>query len=191
MAPNARRSAFATLAFAAAAVLIYMFGVLPTQDSLERETRRKADLTAAQEKIRADLATVDSVKKTLAELEEQYRPFADAMLAPLLGSYAMRAKTILDPLVIGAGLHDAEYTEAPSRTLPLTKPMARQLHARAAIRLSATGSYQAAVSFLMRLEKEYPLVSLQSIDVSAQKDPGRQSVSMVLEWPAKGKVTRP
>ena len=68
--------------------------------------------------------------------------------------------------------------------------MPRQLHTRAVVKVSAQGSYQEAVSFLLRLEREFPLVSLQRFDVSAQPTPERQSVTFVLEWPAKGGLTR-
>ena len=42
----------------------------------------------------------------------------------------------------------------------------------------------------MRLEKEMPLVSLQSLAITAQNDPAVQEVVLILEWPTKGKVTR-
>jgi hypothetical protein len=102
----------------------------------------------------------------------------------------MRAKSLLDPLAIGAGLNDITYSDEPFRALPLPKPMPRQLHTRAAVKLDATGSYQQAVSFLLRLEKEMPFVSLQKLDITAQQNPKTQSISIILEWPAKGGLTR-
>ena len=112
------------------------------------------------------------------------------MLVPLLESYAMRAKSLLDPLALGAGLDDVTYSDEPFRALPLPTPKPRQLHTRVAVKLTATGSYQQAVSFILRLEKEMPLVSLQQLDITARSTPETQSVSMVLEWPAKGGLTR-
>jgi len=190
MAPNAKRSFMATLAFSAVAVAIYMFGVLPSQDALDKEGRRKSALDADQSRIRMDLSNAPNVKKNMDALEASMAPFKAAMLKPLLGSCAMRAKSILDPLVAGAGLKDAEYSEEQTRALPVTTPLARQLYARAAVKISATGSYQAAVSFLLRLENEFPLVSLQWLEFMAGQSPEKQSVTMVLEWPTKGKVTR-
>jgi len=190
MAPNAQRSFFVTLAFSAVAVAIYMFGVQPAADSLARETRRKGELEASQNSINADLRGAETVKKTLDELRGQIAPYEAALLEPLLESYAMRAKSILDPLAMGAGLSDISYSDEPFRALPLTKPMARQLYTRAAVRMTAKGSYQEAVSFLLRLEKDLPLVSLQAMEITAQQKPSEQSINMILEWPAKGKVTR-
>lgn len=190
MAPNAQRSFFVTLAFSAAAVAIYMFGVQPASDTLGKESQRKSELETSQNRINADLRGAESMKKSLEELKAQIAPYENALLDPLLESYAMRAKSILDPLAMGAGLSDLNYTDEPFRALPVTKPMARQLFTRAAVRITAKGSYQEAVSFLLRLEKDLPLVSLQSMSITSTKTPSEQYINMVLEWPAKGKVTR-
>lgn len=102
----------------------------------------------------------------------------------------MRAKSLLEPLLLGAGLTDLEYIEDTFRKLPLPKPMPRQLHTRAAIRITAKGSYQRAISFLLRLEKEFPLVSLRTLDIRAQQSNHKQDITYVLEWPAVGDLTR-
>lgn len=198
MAPNAKRSFIVTIAFGAIAVVLYLFAVEPFGDDLTRERANLASLQDRQEKIVRDLKNSDNVKKRISDTEAQLKPFQDAMLTPLLESYAMRAKSLLDPLALGAGLTEIEYSEEPFRALPLTKPqlkagvpLQKQLFTRAAIRLNAKGSYQEAVSFLLRLEKEFPLVSLQALDITAQQSATKQTVSMILEWPAKGKVTHP
>lgn len=133
-----------------------------------------------------DLKNADTTKKQLEELDAEQEPFQKAFLTPLLESFAMRAKSLLDPLVLGAGLNDAEYADVPFRALPLPKPIPRQLHTRACVRLSATGSYQNFVSFLLRLEKEFPLVSVQALSMTARREPENQNLTLVLEWPAKG-----
>ena len=190
MAPNARRSFIVTVVLAAIATVIYLFCVQPCDTQLAQARRNLADLQDRQSRMNGDLRSADTVKKDLDDLESALKPFRDAMLVPLLESYSMRAKSILDPLAIGAGLEELQYSDEPFRALPLTKPMPRQLHTRAVVKVSAQGSYQEAVSFLLRLEKEFPLVSLQRFDVSAQSTPERQSVTFVLEWPAKGGLTR-
>ena len=191
MAPNARRSFIVTVVLAAIATVIYLFCVQPCDSRLDQARRNLADLQDRQSRMNGDLRSADTVKKDLDDLESALKPFRDAMLVPLLESYSMRAKSLLDPLAIGAGLEDVQYSDEPFRALPLPKPiMPRQLHTRAVVKVSAQGSYQEAVSFLLRLEKEFPLVSLQRFDVSAQSTPERQSVTFVLEWPAKGGLTR-
>ena len=40
------------------------------------------------------------------------------------------------------------------------------------------------------LEKNLPLVSLQSLQIQSQQNPTKQTTSMILEWPTKGALTR-
>lgn len=190
MAPNAKRSLVVTFVLAAIATVLYMFCVQPCADRLSAMKRTLAELEDRQYRTNIDLKRSDTVVKDLAELDAALKPYGDAMLVPLLDSYPMRAKSLLDPLALGAGLDDVTYTDEPFRALPLPKPMPRQLYTRAAVRLTATGSYQQAISFLLRLERDLPLVSLQRLDITASQSPERQAISMVLEWPAKGGLTR-
>ena len=190
MAPNAKRSFFVTVTLAAIATVIYLFCVQPCSDELASARRNLSELQDKQYRTDVDLKRSGTVAKDLNELETELKPFREAMLVPLLESYAMRAKSLLDPLALGAGLEDATYSDEPFRALPLPNPMPHQLHTRVAVKLTATGSYQQAVSFLLRLEKEMPLVSLQKLDITARSTPESQSITMVLEWPAKGGLTR-
>ena len=190
MAPNAKRSFIVTITFAALATIIYLFCVQPSTSELETAKRKLAELQDKQYRTDIDLKRSSTVTKDLDELEAGLKPFREAMLVPLLESYSMRAKSLLDPIALGAGLNDVTYSDEPFRALPLPSPMPRQLHTRAAVKLDATGSYQQAVSFLLRLEKEMPLVSLRQFDITAQQNPRVQSISIVLEWPAKGGLTR-
>ncbi|MBR4616679.1 MAG: hypothetical protein IKO55_13810, partial [Kiritimatiellae bacterium] len=186
MAPNAKRSFIVTAALAAAATVIYLFCVQPCDSQLAKARQHLSELQDQQNRTNMDLKNSDTVKKDLDDLEAALKPYNDAMLEPLLGSYEMRAKSLLDPLALGAGLTDVSYSTEKFRALPLTKPMSRQLYTRAAIRMTAVGSYQKAISFLLRLEKEFPLVSLQSFDITTMAQPGAQTISFVFEWPAKG-----
>lgn len=187
---NAKRSFLVTLTLVVVSVVLYLFAVQPAGITLAHVQTQLADLKNQEARMNSDLKNSGNVKRMLAELHETLKPFDEAMLTPLLESYAMRAKSILDPLVIGAGLLGADYADEPFRALPVPKPLPRQLHTRAAIRLSARGSYQALVSFLMRLEKEMPLVSVQALDITAQMTPTEQAITLVLEWPTKGALTR-
>ncbi|MBQ6137393.1 MAG: hypothetical protein IJI73_08495 [Kiritimatiellae bacterium] len=190
MAPNAQRSFFVSIAIGAIAVVLYMFGVEPAQSALVKDREKLEQLHGEQNRINRDLKGAENVKKNIADLNGKLKPYKEAMLTPLLGSYSMRAKTILDPIAIGAGLTDIDYAKEDFRALPVPKPTPRQLYTRAAVRLTAKGSYQRAISFLMRLEKEMPLVSLQSMEIDAQQHPTKQIVTFVLEWPAEGGLTR-
>ena len=179
MAPNAKRSFVVTVVLSAIATVLYLFCVQPCADELTAAKRRLAELQDRQYRTDVDLKRSSTVAKDLEDLENALKPFRDAMLVPLLESIAL-----------GAGLEDVTYSDEPFRALPLPTPMPRQLHTRAAVKLTATGSYQQAVSFLLRIEREMPLVSLQQFDITAQQNPRSQSISIVLEWPAKGGLTR-
>ena len=190
MAPNAKRAFLTTVVLGVVATAIYFFAVEPAIAALSRERTRLDGLKDSQRRMTLDLNSAGTVQKTLEELETELKPFAAAELTPLLGSYAMRAKSLLDTLISGAGLTDVEFSEETTRKLPLPRPMPRQLHARAAVRITAKGSYQAIASFLLMLEKNLPLVSLQSLQIQSQQQPAKQTVTMILEWPTKGALTR-
>ena len=186
MAPNARRSFVVTAVLGAAAAGIYMFAVQPAEDALARAKRDSEELSNRLQMVNANLRGVPANKERLAKLDDALKPFRAEMLEPHLGSYAMRAKSILEPLAVGAGLVGMDYADMTPRKLPVPRPTPLQLHVRQPVRFTAQGSYMAAISFLMRVEREHPLVALQSMSISAAADPEKQHVEMVFEWPAKG-----
>ena len=186
MAPNAKRSFAVTLTLGGAAGVIYMFAVQPAEESLAKARREHDEQEAKLQSVNANLKAAPANKERLQKLAEGLKPFRDAMLEPLLGSYAMRAKSILEPLAFGAGLSNLDYAEMPTRALPVPRPVPAQLHARRPIRVTAQGRYMGAISFLLRVEKEHPLITLQSFALSTTTDPERQQIEMVFEWPAKG-----
>ena len=186
MAPNARRSFVVTTVLGAAAVGIYMFAVQPAEEMLAKAHREHDEQANRLQMVNANLRGAPANTERLAALDAGLKPFRDEMLEPLLGSYAMRAKAILEPLALGAGLSNMDYADATVRALPVPRPTPLQLHVRRPVRFTAQGSYMGAISFLLRLEKEHPLVTLQSMSISTTANPERQQIEMVFEWPAKG-----
>ena len=186
MAPNARRSFVVTALLGGAAAVIYLFAVQPTEEALAKARREYDEEASKLQMVNTNLRGAAANKERLATLEAALKPFRDEMLEPHLGSYAMRAKSILEPLAVGAGLVGMDYADMTPRKLPVPRPTPLQLHVRQPVRFTAQGSYMAAISFLMRVEREHPLVALQSMSISAAADPERQQIEMVLEWPAKG-----
>ena len=126
-------------------------------------------------------------------LDEDYKamePIRNALLVPLRGSYKMAALAQVEPLMLDAGLTNIKPDDAPFRALPLVNnAVPEQLYGRAAVRFTARGSYQAAISFLLKLERDLPLVSLQALEITAQQDPDNQAIMFILEWPTLGKKT--
>ena len=181
-----KRAMFRALAIGAIAVILYMFCVQPSQSSLDKAKADLAGLEAQQSAMVRDLKGADQVKARLDAIDAERKEFLAGLLKPMLGSYAMRAKSVLDPMATDVGLRITDYAEMPVRLLPLPKPQATQLYARKPIRLTCTGSYATIVSFLMRVEKKLPLVSLEAFSLKTQKDPDNQSATLVFEWPVKG-----
>jgi len=82
-----------------------------------------------------------------------------------------------------------DYSELPTRALPVPTPVPKQLYLRRPIKASCIGSYAAMVSFVMRVEKELPYVAVQSFRMDVQQDPNVQRGDIVFEWLAKGAST--
>lgn len=190
MAPNAKRSMLIAFGFGLLAICIYIAAVEPAIAKREATAQTLSELRTRHDIMQRNLAGADRLKTRMADIEEKLRPYREAMLVPLLESLAMRAKSILDPIALGAGLGETDYEELPQIALPVPKRMPLQLHARQPIKFSARGSYQSAISFLMRLEKDFPLITLEAIEITSQQDPNNQKIMMILEWPVKGKISK-
>ena len=175
----------------AAAAVIYLFAVQPTQMSIDKAKRELNVLTEQRRIMERDLKDSARVKGLLAEIDEAQKPYLDALLTPLLESWAMRAKSLLDPIAADVGLNIVDYSEQPVRALPLPTPPPRQLFARHPIRVVCRGSYAEIASFVLRVEKLLPHVALQALQIKVQKEPEEQSAELVLEWPAKGELSVP
>ena len=184
-----KRALFRSLLIAAVAVVLYMFCVEPCQSSLEKAKTEHEELKSQQVGMARDLKEADQLKSRLDVIKSERQTYLNGLLEPLLESYAMRAKSLLDPLAADVGLTIGDYAELPDRRLPLPKPQAPQLSARKPIRLTCTGSYATIISFLLRVEAKLPLVSLEAFSLKTQKDPDRQSATIVFEWPIKGENT--
>ena len=189
MAPNAKRSLLLTVVFGVVAAAIYLFAIEPTEARLSKATSNRDDAEQRHRIMMTNLKGAAKTEERLQNCESNLAPFRAAMLTPSLESYAMGAKIVLDPLALGAGLTEIEYEDLPPIALPVPKRLPGQLHARLPVRLSAAGSYQAAISFLLRLEREFPLISLEALDISTSNDNNRQHVEIILEWPVLGAVT--
>lgn len=183
---SSRTPTLMTFAFGGIAVVLYLFCIAPCGDALDRSRKELDDERLQLEGVIRDLKGSNNVKGRLAELKERFRPYDEGMLTPLLGSWAMRAKSVLDPLAERAGLAGVDYQELPPRALPLTKPVAKQLYARRPVRMTCRGGYAALASFLLRVELDFPLVSLQSLRIAAGNAPESQVADFIFEWPAEG-----
>lgn len=190
-ASSTKRAMFFSLAVASVAVVLYLFAVQPCQDSITKARKELDSLDGQLRVTTRDLKDSPRVKNMLSEIEAARKPFMDALLTPLLESWAMRAKSKLDPLAADVGVKVTDYAELPVRALPLPKPVPKQLYARRPIHVTVQGSYAEIASFILRVEKMLPYVSLQSLNIKVQRTPELQSAEIVFEWPVKGKLSTP
>lgn len=187
---STKRSMFFAAAVAGVGVILYLFAVQPCQDSIAKARAELERLDSQKRVTERDLKDSPRVKSMIAETEAARGPFMEALLTPLLESWAMRAKSMLDPLAADVGLTIVDYAELPVRALPLPKPVPQQLYARRPISVSCRGSYAEIASFVLRVEKMLPLVSLEALTIKAQSgSPDVQTATIVFEWPAKGALS--
>ncbi len=190
-----KRALFLSLALGAVAVIMYMFFVSDYRDKLQ-DARARHD----KERDRYDsMVRMEAALKKAGQDKDRTDPvkvvqdYQKKLLEPLLESYAMRAKSLLDPHAKAVGMTIVDYAELPTRRLPLppnTSPVhpPKQLYARKPIRLTCTGSYARIVSFILRVEEKMPHVSIEAFSLKSQNDPDVQSATIVCEWPIKGET---
>ena len=188
---SSKNPMFLSALILAVAAIIYLFAVQPAQMSIAKAKRELSGLVEQRRIMERDLKDSARVKGMLAEIDAKQKPYLDALLTPLLESWAMRAKSLLDPIAADVGLTIVDYAEQPVRALPLPKQTPIQLFARHPIRVVCRGSYAEIASFILRVEKLLPYVALQALQIKAQKDPEAQAAEIVLEWPAKGEQSVP
>lgn len=185
MAPNVQRALLLTLVFGALAAGLYFFALESTETALAKAERALKGETARHHAMMADLARADAIRDGLKKAEGERDAYLPALIEPLLESTAMRAKALVDGLAVGCGLVGMEYEALPAIDLPIFGTAPKQRFARCPVRISCTGTYQAAVSFLRCVEREFPLVALEALTVTARANPDAQQIVLVLEWPMR------
>ena len=184
MAPNAKRSMLLTLVLGGIATALYFVAVESTEANL---LRVRQDLESQSQKHRLMMSNInraDQVKKELVDAELRLDEYRKALIKPLLNSTAMRAKSFVDALAAGCGLAGMEYEAMAPLPLPANpKAMPLKKYSRCPIRIRCVGSYQGAVSFVRCVERQFPLVALESMSVTTRQESDVQQVEVVLEWP--------
>lgn len=182
-----QKSAIMTVLMVSLAIVTYMFGIAPTKISLKNSGETLDGLEMQVARAVSDLKSKDSTKEKIDAVLSARKPYLDALLEPLLESYAMRAKSFIEPIALETGLRALDYSEEQIRYLPIPPKSPMQLYARYPVKVTCKGSYMAIASFILRIERDYPLVSLQSLTIqSQQQNNDEQSATIILEWPTLG-----
>jgi len=178
-----------------AAIALYVAVVSPLSDSLFKARENLAKDEANLAAMRSDVMLQPSLKTRIAELEATNRINRACRITPMLNSYPMRVKSLLDAMAVESGFTNIEYSEGTFRALPVPKTQLPEMRtARRSVRVKALADYAALVSLLLRIERDLPTVCLQSFSVSPVRTPNAsadlQEVNLVLEWPCEGEVIK-
>ena len=183
MAPNAKRAMLLAFGFGGLAAALYFFAVEPTESRLYKARHSLEAQGLRHRTMTADIARADQVGQRLAEAEARVADYERAAIRPLLASNAMRARSLVDALAAGCELSGMEYEALEPLDLPIVGAVPQRKYARCPIRITCVGSYQSAVTFVRCIEKQFPLVAVESLSVASRQDAAAQQVAIVLEWP--------
>jgi len=175
--------------FLACAAILYGLMIVPTAERIQKN-RQSADQLRQDSRRRAeDIRDRADVERKLAAVNDELDRFAKLHLEPLLESYAMRAKGLVDGLAVQAGLTDVSYVECSPLALPVLPgaPLPAALHCRRLVKVSCQGDYAAIVSFILMVEEGLPHVVVSGLRIeSSGNGPEVLAAEVLLEWPAKG-----
>ncbi|MEG1479779.1 MAG: hypothetical protein RSD41_02110 [Kiritimatiellia bacterium] len=175
------------------AALIYLFLITPAEESHLALRDTVKTLEEKQETMTRTLRRLDLTKKHFDAMTLQLEKMeSEGLLTPLLESYAMRCRSLLDPLAKQHSFTLETFRELPTIALPLPKgPLPAQLYTRQPIECSGSGSYAALVNFVRAVETHYPLAVLSGISISPHaQDPLHHRMTLVFEWPIKGALSK-
>ncbi len=193
LAPSMRRALIVTFVALLIAVALISFAVLPTRARLKKLASEIGVLHANLTSVRADIAAADRQKDKTAALAAQRDAFLESgVIEPLLGSFAMRGKALLDPFAQETGFNIETVKELPLIPLQVPSPAPLQLYGRQPVEFSGRGSYTQIAAFISYAERALPLATLSSLLILGQpQNPEIHKALITFEWPAKGEKRKP
>lgn len=192
LAPSMKRAASIALAALACAALILFLGVLPKRKLIETINDDIQTLNARVTQMRADIENAERQKQATAKVAaERDALVASGVIEPLLGSFAMRGKTLLDPIAQQTGFHLESVRELQPIPLQLPKIEPEQRHYRQPVEFTGQGSYTQILAFITQTEATQPLAVLTGLLVLGQpQNPETHKAILTFEWPAKGEKVK-
>lgn len=193
LAPSMRRALSITLAAMVIAVALISFAVLPARMRLETLGAEINTLKANLVSTHADIAAAGQQKVKTAALATKLDAFCDGgVIEPLLGSFAMRGKALLDPVAQETGFTIDAVKELPLIPLQVPSPAPLQLYGRQPVEFTGQGSYTQIVAFISCAERAQPLATLSSLLITGQpQSPEIHKALITFEWPAKAEKRKP
>jgi hypothetical protein len=143
------------------------------------------------DRIRAIIRTTNERKQRVADLTKEHdKLVANGVITPLMNSYAMRAKTLLEPCAAKCKLTLEGFKELSSIPLQQPEPLKSNAYCRQPIEFTTSGSYTQVTAFISYVESDFPMAILSSLSISTQnRDPEIHKIKISFEWPAKTEIT--
>lgn len=193
VAPNKRLSTFIAIGGIVLVGLIIGLWIMPQADKLTAMDEELFSVAARSRTMQAQIRQTETIQKDYQQALITLTTYSkQGIITPLLNSYAMRVKSMLDPLATKHTLAITHVRESLRITLPIPPktPVPKQLYVRQPVECQGIGTFMNLVKFIADIEKTYPLTVLTGISVSAQdKDPINQTFTLTLEWPCLGERT--
>jgi len=193
LAPSMRRALIVTLVAMVIAVALISFAILPTRTRLKKLGAEIDAIKVNLAAVHADIAAADQQKAKTAALAAQRDAFLESgVIEPLLGSFAMRGKALLDPFAQETGFAIETVKELPLIPLQVPSPAPLQLYGRQPVEFSGRGSYTQITAFISYAERALPLATISSLLILGQpQNPEIHKALITFEWPAKGEKRKP
>ncbi len=182
-----------TLVILIVGALLFSLSIMPARTrliGLQTEIALQSDkLNSMQKRIAATAQQRALTEKAAAD----FNGLANSgILEPLLGSYAMRGKLMLDPLARESGFAIANVRELCFIPLPVPKTVPKQLYGRQLVEFAGTGGYTQIVAFVTLAEERFPLVTLAGLRIESRpQTPEEHRAVITFEWPATWEASKP
>jgi Tfp pilus assembly protein PilO len=192
LAPASRR----TIAITLGALLLCVAAVACAL-RIQRPALRKSaqDVDFMEQTLRvtsANISQIATIRSRVTATNSTLETICSSgILEPLLGSYATRAKSLLDSVAFQTGFRIENVRELQPIPLRLPQPPPQQRYVRQPIEFVGQGSYDQIANFVERAEQAQPLVVLHGLSISGQPQNLLVHKAVItFEWPAKGEVVK-
>ncbi|NLG00617.1 MAG: hypothetical protein GX565_10760 [Lentisphaerae bacterium] len=188
LSPPIRMALGVTGAALLAGVAFLVFGILPARQRIKALTAEIAQLGDTHATMKADIAGTRKQQAATEAAEAALQAVLDqGVLEPLLGSFSMRGKSLLDPLAEKTGFTISDVKEERLIPLQVPAPPPQQLYARQLVEFTGYGAYTQIVAFVQAAEQTFPLAILSGLKIESQtQTPESHKATLTFEWPVKG-----
>ena len=188
LAPPIRMALGMTGAALLASLAVIVFGIWPARQQLKTLAAELARLGDTHASMKTDIAGTQKQQAATEAAEAALKAFLDqGVIEPLLGSFSMRGKSLLDPLAEKTGFTISDVKEERLIPLQVPVPPPQQLYARQLVEFTGHGAYTQIVAFVQAAEQKFPLAILSGLKIESQtQTPESHKATLTFEWPVKG-----